>query len=221
MDIEGAVYFPKDCHLQPERLIEAFENRIRRNGGTFVWDAEVTGWRTEGNRLVAAKTAAHGEIDGDEFIICGGSWSPGLLEELQLRLPMQAGKGYSLTLAAPRQLPQTCSILCEARVACTPMGKSLRFGGTMEIAGMDEKSINPRRVHGITRAIPAYFPAFQETDFEGVRPWCGLRPCSPDGLPYLGRTAAAENLIIASGHAMLGVSLGPVTGLLAAGDSRR
>ena len=113
-----------------------------------------------------------------------------LAQELGLRLPMQAGKGYSLTLPQPRQLPQICSILTEARVAVTPMGAALRFGGTMEIAGLNE-DINPRRVRGIIKAVPHYFPDVPPEDFDGIQPWRGLRPCSPDGLPYLGRTRAA------------------------------
>jgi D-amino-acid dehydrogenase len=128
---------------------------------------------------------------------------------------MQAGKGYSLTLTKPRELPQICSIFTEARVAVTPMGGALRFGGTMEIAGLNE-DINPVRVQGIIKSVPKYFPNFAAQDFEGIQPWRGLRPCSPDGLPYVGRTAKFTNLSIATGHAMMGLSLGPITGKLIA-----
>ena len=83
----------------------------------------------------------------------------------------------------------------------------------MEIAGLNER-INPRRVAGILRAVPQYFPRFRAEHFEGLQPWCGLRPCSPDGLPFLGRTRAATNLVVATGHAMMGLSLAPVTGEL-------
>ena len=128
---------------------------------------------------------------------------------------MQAGKGYSLTLQQPRQLPSICSIFTEARVAITPMGGSLRFGGTMEMAGMDE-TINPVRVQGIIDSVPRYFPDFRPEDFKGTPVWRGLRPCSPDGLPYLGRWPRYRNLSIATGHAMMGLSLGPITGQLMA-----
>jgi D-amino-acid dehydrogenase len=128
---------------------------------------------------------------------------------------MQAGKGYSLTLAQPRQLPTICCIFTKARVAVTPMSGALRFGGTMEIAGLNEE-INPVRVRGIVNSVPKYFPEFSPDDFAGVQPWCGLRPCSPDGLPYVGRTARYANLAIATGHAMMGLSLGPITGKLMA-----
>ena len=126
---------------------------------------------------------------------------------------MQAGKGYSLTLAKPRQLPRLCSIFTEARVAVTPMGDQLRFGGTMEIAGLNE-DINSGRVQGIIKSVPNYFPQFTPQDFANVKPWVGLRPCSPDGLPYLGRTQRFANVTIATGHAMMGLSLAPVSGRL-------
>lgn len=214
MSAYGAVYFPKDCHLQPERFVAALENRFVSSGGEILYGTEVRGWKREVGRLRAVVTS-RGEVEADEFVLCGGSWSPEVVRELDLRLPMQAGKGYSLTLSQPRQRPEICSILTEARVAVTPMGETIRFGGTMEIAGTNEK-ISPRRVRGIIRAATDYYPAFTENDFEGTQPWCGLRPCSPDGLPYLGRTGAAVNLSVATGHAMMGLSLAPVTGQLIA-----
>jgi D-amino-acid dehydrogenase len=210
MDIAGAVYFERDCHLEPARCVAALERRLRAAGVELIYGADVTGWRREGRRLTAACTT-QGEIAAEEFVLAGGAWSPALAAGLGLRLPMQAGKGYSVTLPQPIEQPRLCSILAEARVAVTPMGEALRFGGTMEIAGLNER-INPRRVAGILRAVPQYFPNFRPDHFEGLQPWCGLRPCSPDGLPYLGRTKAAPNLIVATGHAMMGLSLAPVTG---------
>ena len=114
-----------------------------------------------------------------------------------------------LTVRAKRHL----SILCEAKVAVTPIGNGLRFGGTMQIGELNQ-SIDPRRVHGILKSIPDYMPRFRMQHFDGIQPWCGLRPVSPDGLPYIGRTSAWGNLTIATGHAMMGLSLGPITGEL-------
>jgi D-amino-acid dehydrogenase len=128
---------------------------------------------------------------------------------------MQPGKGYSLTLDSPRQLPRRSLILEEARVAVTPMGSSLRVGGTMELAGCDLR-INPPRIRGMMRSLSRYLPALRAEDFASVRPWCGLRPCTPDGLPYIGRARRWSNVIVASGHAMMGVSMGPITGTLVA-----
>jgi D-amino-acid dehydrogenase len=212
MDVAGAVYFPKDCHLSPMKLMAALTRRVAEAGGRFIWSAEVTGWRTEAGRVRAAVTAG-GEFPADAFVLAGGAWSPQTVRGLGLRLPMQAGKGYSVTLEKPRRLPEICSILTEARVAVTPMGGVLRFGGTMEIAGND-LTVNRHRVEGIFKSIPRYLPDFAPDDFRALPVWSGLRPCSPDGLPYVGRFGRYRNLIAATGHAMMGVSLAPVTGRL-------
>ena len=214
LDIAGAVLFPKDCHLTPQRFLATIEAECKKLGVEFVFDSPVTGWQHNGSRIAAVSTP-RGEHRADEFVLCGGVWSAGMARELGLRLPMQAGKGYSLTLPQPRQLPKLCSILSEARCAVTPMGGALRVGGTMELAGLNE-DINPVRVRGIMDSFCRYYPEFTPADFDGVQPWRGLRPCSPDGLPYVGRTARFANLALATGHAMMGLSLGPITGRLVA-----
>jgi D-amino-acid dehydrogenase len=214
MDIQGAVYFPRDCHLSPDRLMAYWQRELEASSTRFQWGTEVTGWRKEGREIKAVQTD-HGEVAADEFVLCGGSWSEGMVQNLGLQIPLQAGKGYSLTLPQPRQLPRLCAIFTEARVAVTPMGERLRFGGTMEIAGLNEQ-INPLRVRGIIKAIPKYYPQVQEGDFAEIAPWRGLRPCSPDGLPYLGRTQRCSNLCVATGHAMMGLSLAPVSGQIIA-----
>ncbi len=214
MDVCGSVFFPKDCHLAPGRFIAAVEQELMKFGVEMLWETEVRGFDVENGALRAVKTSK-GQVEGQEVVLCGGVWSADLAKELDLKLPMQAGKGYSLTLTNPKQLPELCSICTEARLAVTPMDGALRVGGTMEMAGTDE-SITPRRVRGITRAFPDFFPAFNESDFADVKPWSGLRPVSPDGMPYLGRTQRWKNLTIATGHAMMGLSLAPATGKIIA-----
>jgi D-amino-acid dehydrogenase len=216
MSVAGSVFYPKDCHLQPDRLVASLQNQLAAAGAELIWDREVTGWRHGiGSRLQAVRLNDGREFSADEYVLCGGSWSPGIAGELGLKIPIQAGKGYSLTLPRPRQLPQICAIFTEARMAVTPMGGALRFGGTMEISGLSE-TIAPRRVRGIVNAVAGYYPDFTPADFDGIVPWRGLRPCSPDGLPYLGRTAQYANLILATGHAMMGMSLAPITSRLVA-----
>lgn len=214
LDIVGAVFFQDDCHLAPGRFMAVLKRETEKLGVNLLWQTEVTGWQAHGARVLAARTP-QGDFAADEFVVCGGAWSPMLVRDLGLRLPVQAGKGYSLTLPKPRQLPALPMILSERRVAVTPMGQGLRFGGTMELAGLQE-DINPVRVRAIIDSVPAYFPDFTPEDFAGVQPWCGLRPCSPDGLPYLGRTRRYQNLCVATGHAMMGLSLGPISGKLLA-----
>jgi D-amino-acid dehydrogenase len=215
MEIVGSIHFPLDCHLVPDRFMATLQSQAEQLGARFLWDTEVLGWRTEDNR-VRAVTTSGGEVDGDEFVVCGGSWAPQAVRQLGLRLPMQAGKGYSLTLPKPRQLPELCSICTEARLAVTPMAGALRVGGTMEMAGLNE-DISQVRVQQIIRSFCRYFPEFTPQDFQAVAPWRGLRPCSPDGLPYVGRTGKFTNLSVAAGHAMMGLSLGPITGKIMAG----
>ena len=212
MEVAGGVYFPKDAHLTPERYLATLERLARQAGVNFFWQTEVSGLEIRGRHLVSVKTS-HGEFPADEVILCGGSWSPLLAREFGLKIPIQAGKGYSLTLTQPRELPQLCSIFTEARMAVTPMGNTLRFGGTMEVSGLNE-NINPVRVQGIIKSVAKYFPKFSPEDFAGIQPWRGLRPCSPDGLPYLGRTHKFANLTLATGHAMMGMSLSLITGKL-------
>ena len=128
---------------------------------------------------------------------------------------MQAGKGYSFTLPDVKKNIHIPSIFIEARVAVTPMGNSLRFGGTMEIAGIDH-TISMKRVKGIVDAIPHYYPEMDVALPRKEEVWHGLRPCSPDGLPYIGRLKSLKNVILATGHSMMGLSLGPGTGKLIA-----
>ncbi len=215
MDVAGSVYFPMDCHLTPGRFMESLKRQCANLGVQFLWNTRIDGLASSSGRVQAVQTSS-GDVVADEVVLALGSWSPSLARGLGLKLPMQAGKGYSLTLDTPRQLPALCSILTEARVAVTPMqGGRLRFGGTMEIAGMDER-VNAPRVQGIIKSAVRYFPEFRAEDFAELEPWCGLRPCSPDGLPYLGRTARFSNLTVATGHAMMGLSLGPVSGEMVA-----
>ncbi len=202
MTIAGGIYFPKDAYLAPMEFMSALKKRV-----AVRWNTSAH-LRVNGNRVVS-------DIEADEYVLCGGAWSSQIARDLKLHLPMQAGKGYSLTLQRPRKKPAHAMILSEVRVAVTPMGESLRFGGTMEITGTD-LSINPSRVRGIVKAVPKYLPDFGADDFRDVQPWAGLRPCSPDGLPYIGRFARYENLSVATGHAMMGLSLGPITGKLMA-----
>lgn len=211
LNVIGGVHYPDDCHLDPARLLDCLRARVIRLGGSIRHEAvvdEIT--RDAGGRLCEARGGGFSET-GDQFVIAGGIRGGRLLAALGLRLPMQPGKGYSLTLAAPPQQPRLCSILTEAKVAVTPVGDGLRFAGTMEIGAHDDR-VNPARIRGIVRSAGGYFPEIKAAQFEGLRPWVGHRPVTPDGLPYLGRAPRDSNLVIATGHAMMGLSLGPVTG---------
>lgn len=214
MEVAGSVYFPQDCHLDPARFMASMRHRVLELGGVIESGVTIDRIESQGGRVTAVSGNGR-RFEGGDFVVAGGSWSAELLATIGLKLPLQAGKGYSLTLPSPPELPELCSIFAEAKVAITPMGGSLRFGGTMEVGGPD-LSINPARVQGIVKSVPRYFPKFSEDDFANIKPWAGLRPVSPDGIPYLGKVAGLPNLIAATGHAMMGLSLGPVSGRLVA-----
>lgn len=214
LEVQGGVYYPKDCHMVPGKLIASLRSHLESRGATFRWNTHITGWNFRGSDIVSLKTTG-GEIAGDEFVLCSGVWTESLSRELRLKLPMLAGKGYSLTLPTPIERPAVCSILCEARVAVTPMEDQLRFGGTMTL-GKPNSIVAPEKIQGIIKSVARYMPRFKPQHFEGIEPWVGLRPVTPDGLPYIGRTNRWRNLTVATGHAMMGLSLGPITGQLAA-----
>lgn len=214
MDVLGGVYFPQDAHMVPQRFVALLTEYLVQNGVQINFETEVIDWKTN-RRGIEGAVMRGGTLTAQEYVIAGGAWSPAIVRPLSLNLPLQAGKGYSMTLANPRQRPSIPAILTEARVAVTPMGSALRFAGTMEVTGTD-LSINRNRVNGIIKSIPKYYPEFRPEDFAEEPVWSGLRPCSPDGLPYIGRTKRYPNLSIAAGHSMLGLSMGPISGRLIA-----
>lgn len=212
VDVKGGVYFPGDAHLNPNVLVTNLIRFLRQKGVSFRDKTTLKDFQIDNGKVLAVKTN-NGDFRFDEVVMALGSWSGEIGGKLQLSLPMQAGKGYSFTLNDAVNNVQIPSIFLEARVAVTPMGNSLRFGGTMEITGVDHR-INMNRVKGIVNAIPRYYPKMLVPMPNQENVWHGLRPCSPDGLPYIGRSKKIENLIIATGHSMMGLSLAPATGLL-------
>lgn len=209
--IVGGVFFPDDAHMNPARLVRGLADRLGREGVSIHTQTEALGFTTDGTRVVSVQTT-RGEFRARQVVLAAGAWSAVVTRDLRLHIPMQGAKGYSLTLPRPAAGPRMPVMLGEARVAVTPMGELLRFAGTLELAGLDV-SINRRRVEAIARAAKDYL---QVEDVTPSEIWRGLRPCTPDGLPLIGRTRHYENLILATGHAMLGMSLGPVTGRLVA-----
>lgn len=211
-DIVGGVYFPDDAHLDPAAFVCGLGDWLAKRGVPIRTGVEVVGFDTAGGRVRRVQTT-QGELEADQIILAAGSWSPALARALKLRLPIQPAKGYTLTVRRPATCPSYPLILGEARLAVTPLGERLRFGGTLELAGFDE-SINRRRVAALEHGLRRYLLGVEELEL--IELWRGLRPCTPDGLPILGRAPGLSNLVIAAGHAMLGVSLGPISGKVAA-----
>jgi D-amino-acid dehydrogenase len=206
----GGAYLPHDAHLIPDRFVHQLARHIEKMGVRLRTSCEVLDFETSGRHVTRIKTT-RGDILAEEIVLAGGSWSAELARSLQLNLSMQPAKGYSITFKRPAVCPCLPVALAEAKVVLTPMEDTLRFAGTLELAGFDQ-SINLRRVQAILKAVRAYFPDIDPDALELLEIWRGLRPCSPDGLPYLGRAPRYDNLIIATGHGMLGISLAPITG---------
>lgn len=212
--VRGGVYYPGDAHLVPHSLMRQWIPYLSKQGVNFRHGEAVEDFIVHNNSITAVRTV-RGEYHVDEVVLATGSWSGEMAAKLNLKVPMQAGKGYSFIANRESFKVNIPSILLEARVAITPMGNEVRIGGTMEISGINHK-IDMNRVRGIANAIPRYYPEVSVTLPERKRVWTGLRPCSPDGLPYIGRSKSYKNLILATGHAMMGLSLGPGTGRLVA-----
>ena len=206
----GGAYRPHDAHLIPDRFVHQLARHIEKIGVRFLTSCEVLGFETSSRHVTRIKTT-RGDILAEEIVIAGGAWSTELARNLQLNLSMQPAKGYSITFKRPAQCPSLPVAMAESKIVLTPMEDTLRFAGTLELSGFDQ-SIDMGRVQAIFKAIRTYFPDMDTDSLELLEIWRGLRPCSPDGLPYLGRVPRYDNVILATGHGMLGISLAPITG---------
>lgn len=215
LNIIGATYYPMDAHLHPESLMANMKTLLIENGVKFELNTEIKNIQAEDERVLSVGSRDGRKWGGNAFIICTGAWSVSLAKIFRKKLLMQAGKGYSITLKNPRKRPRNCGILAEKKVTMTPMYNMLRFAGTMEISGTD-RSINPRKISGLKKSVCEYLPEFEMNDLDGHEIWTGLRPCSPDGLPYVGALSGFSNLYTSTGHAMMGMSLAPSCGKMVA-----
>ena len=212
MDVKGAVLFKDDCHLNPGKMMEALKIYLEKRGVKFHLNTRVTGFEKHHNKISAVITDK-GKFDCDEIVLAAGSWLPVVAKMMGIKLLLQAGKGYSHTYANVENNITYPAILVDGRCAMTPWGQQLRIGGTMEISGIND-TILVKRMKGIYDSAKAFYPGLK-IDFPAAdKIWSGLRPVTPDGLPYIDRTKVFENVVIAGGHAMLGVSLATATGKL-------
>lgn len=210
LDVLGAVHYRCDGHLYPQALMAQLIAFVRQKGAVIHEHTTVTGFESGMGKLQAV-IAGNKKFSADKFVMTGGAWLPAIAKKAGLRIPLMPGKGYSFMYKPQEHTLSHPSLLLEARVALTPMHGHIRFGGTMELAALNE-DINMNRVQGIVEAIPRYYPELKVAMPERKDVWFGFRPCSPDGLPYLGYTKQLKNLIIAGGGGMMGLSLGPAYG---------
>ena len=222
--IIGGVFYREDARVVPDRLVVELAELARREGATIhegvtVFRAVRDGGRGGGHggrgsgRIREVYTSA-GTLTPRQVVLAAGAWSPQLVASLSLRLPIQPAKGYSITVERPDACPAIPTHLYEAKVVASPMGPGrMRLGGTLELAGMD-RSVNPRRIQAILAAVPRYLNGLY--DLRVLEIWRGLRPVTPDTLPIIGRPRHADNLLLATGHGMIGMSMGAITGQIIA-----
>ncbi len=208
----GGVFYSGDAQLNPNLLIKNLKNHLFTEGVKFLYKTEVKGFEFKNQRVSSIVTDKE-KLDFDEIVIAVGAWSGVLSEKLGISLPLQGGKGYSMLFDGLGDKVQIPTIMLEARATATSMGDALRCAGTMEIVGID-LSVNRERVKGIVQGVNSFFPDLQVNMPEKEAVWRGLRPCSPDGLPYIGRLKSFKNVTMATGHGMMGLSLGAATGKL-------
>lgn len=211
-DICGALYNEEGAYLQVPGFIREFARMLEGMGVQIHAHTEVVGFEVSGRTVDHVRTT-HGGFTPREIVIAAGAWSAECARRLGVRLMLQAAKGYTVTVRAPAGAPRLPVLLSEGKVALTPLGDRLRFGGTLELSGMDS-TVSRRRVDGILRVVQAYLPRL---DTSGpLEIWSGLRPCTPDSLPFIGRARPYRNLCVASGHGYIGMGLAPATGKLIA-----
>lgn len=207
----GAAYFKCDHHSTPHEFMGNMKAHLKNVGVIFYTNEKVEDIEINNKSITALKTNKQ-TLFADQVVLAAGSWSSLLSKKLGLNLLLQAGKGYRVDTNHKTNITIP-AILAEAKTAVTPMHGFTRFAGTMEIAGINH-NINKVRVEAIANAVRNYYPNIKVTQEEKDKAACGLRPVSPDGLPYIGKSKKCKNLTIAAGHAMMGWSMGTATGLL-------
>lgn len=231
-NVRGGVLFKDDAYLNPNALMQQLPAFVEKRGVVILRNAEVTGFDRQNGKISGVRyKTANGEpqtAPADLVVLAAGAWSPHMARLAGEYLPLMPGKGYSMTLERPAKRLHYPCILLEAKVALTPWPDRLRIGSTMEIGPINDRILFPR-VQGILEAVPRFLPGYLEDpvfcDFANQadlrrhlreRVWFGFRPVSADGMPYIGFARNHKNLLIATGHAMLGVSLGAGTGKVVA-----
>lgn len=210
--LAGAFYYKQDCHLRPDRLLSSWRKLLEQRGVAIREHSEVKKFRGRNGTLQAVETGT-GELAADAFIVAAGAWTPFWNRELGCKIPIQPGKGYSLTMPRPALCPKVPLLLEEHHVAVTPMQSGYRLGSMMEFVGYDS-SLDPRRLDILKQGAAVYL---KEPDRDPIEEsWFGWRPMTYDGKPIIDRSPAYENVLFAAGHNMLGLSMAPATGRLIA-----
>ncbi|WP_111309924.1 NAD(P)/FAD-dependent oxidoreductase [Confluentibacter sediminis] len=210
-NVIGAVHYKCDSHMTPNHFMATIKTWLENNGVMFKINQEVKDFTVKNNQIISVATQ-NDVYEADDFVLASGSWTSHLASKLNLNVPIQGGKGYSMDVHRPTGITIP-TILLEAKAAITPMNGFTRFAGTMEFSG-NNTVVRKERVEALANAAKKYYKAIEINEAERANATSGLRPVSPDGVPFIGKTSKYNNLTIAAGHAMMGWSLGPITGKL-------
>jgi len=210
--LAGALFFPDDGHMDPALFTRAMADRAAASGAEVRRGTEAIALEPAGTGAVKVVTT-RGDLIADQVVLAAGAWMPALAKGLGLTLPIEPAKGYSVDVDRPADFPELPMYLGDAHCVLTPMGDALRLGSTVELSGWD-MTIRRKRVAGLRRAAQRVMGIPEDGPVRQI--WRGPRPVTPDGLPVVGRVPRRERVILAAGHCMLGLSLGPVTGKLVA-----
>lgn len=210
LDIIGGVKYADDAILDPKDFMTKLRLYLL-DKVEMLPSWKVINFKVEKNKIIGVESSKGEIIEGTDFVIANGSWSSQLVRKVGIKMLIQPGKGYSFMQDTDKFPISFPTILTEAKVAITPLGKQIRVGGTLEL-GAYSPVIKTNKLKGIAESIPQYFNNIALPKPEEKATWFGLRPCSPDGLPYIGKSHKFSNLYIGTGHAMMGMTLGPATG---------
>jgi D-amino-acid dehydrogenase len=210
-NVIGGIHYPGDAHFDPGKFMAQMKYYLQENGVAMIPDCKISKLIDLGKAGCEMLDTGGRKWKSNHVVVAAGVWSSRILKTSGYRLMMQDGKGYSITISKPENASSIPALLHESRVAVTPMGDQLRISGTLEISGLDDR-IRKAKINAIRQAVTSFYPGIHLEKPEQI--WWGYRPSPPDGMPYIGRVKQNSSIIVATGHAMMGMSLGPVTGRL-------
>ncbi len=210
--LAGAWFYEDDSHLRPDRLNASWAERLARAGVRFIEDCCLESVDSNGKHVAGLDTST-GQLEAEHYVFAAGAWSGGLASALDCRIPIEPGKGYSVTMTCPETMPSHPMLMPEKHIGVTPFEDGYRIASMMEFAGFDA-SIPDYRIRQLQDSARPYLR--EPVGPEVVETWYGWRPMTWDSLPVIGRVPGFDNALLATGHNMLGLSLAPVTGKLIA-----
>jgi D-amino-acid dehydrogenase len=212
-EVHGALHYTDSAFANPGRLVTGLAEVVARMGADLLAASKVNRIRVRDGRFTGVELEDGRVVEGGQLVLAAGSWTTGLARSIGIRVPMQAGKGYHVNLGGIPVLPSTTCVLAETLVAVTPLDGGLRLAGTVELSGLNLR-VAPHRLEHLRRGARDYIRAIDDARIEST--WCGLRPLTADGLPVIGWAPGVGGVFVATGHAMMGFLLGPLSGRLVA-----